>query len=87
MAQAPKISKYNLYLSSNFDMFFFFELIVYWTSSVIQANFFDQMCFQVNLIAVKLMQEVDLVDLLQSYYAAPVIVFYCDYFCYFHLHI
>lgn len=54
MAQAPKISKYNLYLSSNFDMFFFFELIVYWTSSVIQANFFDQMCFQVNLIAVKL---------------------------------
>ena len=58
-----------------FDVFFFFDCD---NGFKYDPNRFylTVMVFEFNLIAVKLVQEEALIDLLQSYYAAPNIVLY-----------
>ena len=59
-------------------MYFFFELIVTEASGSIPAGFIYQSWFsKLNLIAVKLVQEETLVDLLWFYHDAPAITLYC----------
>ena len=56
----------TVYFLSNFDAFFFFELVASMVSGSIPTDFLSVMAFKLNLIAVRLVQEEVLVELLRS---------------------
>ena len=59
------------YVVSNFDVFFFFELIMIRTS----GGFSLWLTFEVNLTAIQLVQKETLVNFLKSYHTVPVALY------------